>query len=329
MSRQVRSPACGSPDTSSTRSRSRTPLTATTARLLSSSSSWRPGSAANSRMVCPPCSIGTSMECSRLTGTPTAVGSAPSIASMTVAISPASAAGSTTSRVMVTVLSTMPKLGAWTIRRRRSCSSRSPVSSTWNGAGARPADRAEPASWTWPSVIAMTPARRCSGMSTSASRTAAISRVPSSAPDRPEPDTSTRSTITSVSRAKRSSRAAMAALVRSGRSPIAWLAVRSTATTTTSERGSRRSATIDGLASASTSSASARARHQPPRARRTSTKTATTAATAPSAAITGQGTSGPKARSIASGIIGRASRGWRGRGPGRPCSCRSARTSPG
>ena len=41
--RQARSPACGSPDTSSTRSRSRTPLTTKAARLLSSVSSLRAG----------------------------------------------------------------------------------------------------------------------------------------------------------------------------------------------------------------------------------------------------------------------------------------------
>src|SRR3546814_287832 len=43
MLRQARSPACGSPDTSSTLKRSRTPFTTTAARLLASVSSSGPG----------------------------------------------------------------------------------------------------------------------------------------------------------------------------------------------------------------------------------------------------------------------------------------------
>ena len=48
--RQVRSPECGSPDTSSTRSLSRTPSIATTARLLTSVSSFSSGEASISTM---------------------------------------------------------------------------------------------------------------------------------------------------------------------------------------------------------------------------------------------------------------------------------------
>ena len=57
--RHTRSPACGSPETSSTRSRSRTPLMATTARLFSSVSSAGPGSAISSTTFSPPWVTGT------------------------------------------------------------------------------------------------------------------------------------------------------------------------------------------------------------------------------------------------------------------------------
>src|SRR3990170_3037906 len=57
--RQVRSPACGSPDTSSTRSLSRTPSIDTTARLLTVVSSPSIAEASISTMFGPPCGIGT------------------------------------------------------------------------------------------------------------------------------------------------------------------------------------------------------------------------------------------------------------------------------
>ena len=55
--RQVRSPECGSPDTSSTRSLSRTPSIETTARLLTGVSSPSSGEASISMMFCPACGI--------------------------------------------------------------------------------------------------------------------------------------------------------------------------------------------------------------------------------------------------------------------------------
>src|ERR1700752_4407421 len=58
--RQVRSPECGSPETSSTRSLSRTPSMATTARLLTSVSSFSSGEASISMMLGPACLISKS-----------------------------------------------------------------------------------------------------------------------------------------------------------------------------------------------------------------------------------------------------------------------------
>ena len=49
--RQVRSPECGSPETSSTRNLSRTPSIETTARLLTSVSSFSSGEASISTML--------------------------------------------------------------------------------------------------------------------------------------------------------------------------------------------------------------------------------------------------------------------------------------
>ena len=57
--RQARSPACGSPDTSSTRSLSRTPSIETTARLLTVVSSSSSGAASISTMFGPACGICT------------------------------------------------------------------------------------------------------------------------------------------------------------------------------------------------------------------------------------------------------------------------------
>src|SRR6266566_3506297 len=59
--RQVRSPACGSPDTSRTRSLSRTPSMETTARLLTPVSSPSRGEASISTMFAPAWGIGTVM----------------------------------------------------------------------------------------------------------------------------------------------------------------------------------------------------------------------------------------------------------------------------
>ena len=58
--RQVRSPECGSPETSSTRSLSRTPSIATTARLLTGVSSFSSGEASISTMFGPACLMSTS-----------------------------------------------------------------------------------------------------------------------------------------------------------------------------------------------------------------------------------------------------------------------------
>ncbi len=106
--RQVRSPACGSPETSSTRSRSRTPETETAARLLASVSSLSPGTASISTTLGPRRLISTPT----CTGSPTRakarMGSPPSIDSATSAGEPRSAAESCTISSKVARSPTMP-----------------------------------------------------------------------------------------------------------------------------------------------------------------------------------------------------------------------------
>ena len=90
--RQVRSPACGSPETSSTRIFSRTPSAAITARLLAGVSSPGAVSSSTSRMFWPACGNGMSI----FTGRPMAVvtfsSARPSRRTLSVTISEASVA---------------------------------------------------------------------------------------------------------------------------------------------------------------------------------------------------------------------------------------------
>ena len=138
--RQVRSPACGSPETSSTRSLSRTPSIETTARLLMAVSSLSSGEASISTMFCPACGIGTLM-----------LHAARPARTLRVSIDLAVAADrdlrgrrrapwSSTRNVMVCGCPTMPKRGAETSTTRRSRSSGWPVISACTGA-AKPSAR--------------------------------------------------------------------------------------------------------------------------------------------------------------------------------------------
>ncbi|GAV36983.1 hypothetical protein ROTAS13_04673 [Roseomonas sp. TAS13] len=169
--RQVRSPACGSPETRSTRSRSRTPLIVTTARLFRVETSPGRSSAATSTTVGPPRSIGTAMRCSRPSGTLSTRGAAPS-RRMVRRTAPPSAAPAGTPRSSATTRSsterpTMPKPGASITRSRRSTSPGRPASRAWKGASRAgpPAAPGGGMSWTCPSVRATMPARRARGIS--------------------------------------------------------------------------------------------------------------------------------------------------------------------
>ena len=124
--RQVRSPACGSPDTSSTRSLSRTPSIETTARLLTGVSSFSSGEASISTMFGPACGIGieTLTVLPGLTLRRSSV--SPSRRTVTCAGAPG-APWSSTRNVMVCDWPTMPKRGAVTRTTRRSRSPRWPV----------------------------------------------------------------------------------------------------------------------------------------------------------------------------------------------------------
>ena len=186
MLRHTRSPACGSPETSSTLNRSRTPLTTTAARLLTSVSSCGPASTESSTMLLPPWSIGIDSVTSRPTGTICACAAPPSLRQVSLASAAETSVvsgKSSTRTVSGTSLPTRPKLGACLTTSRRSPSFGWPESSTFSGAPSWAAvTLASPAgtSCTSPSVSMTTPARRWRGTSASSRLSAAKSRVPSS-----------------------------------------------------------------------------------------------------------------------------------------------------
>ena len=115
----MRWPGCGSPETSSTRSRSRTPFTVNTARLLRSVSSPSTGGTDSSTTLAPPWVMGISTRTGRPTTAGRARGASPSIDSATCVAPPGVALPSGSTRTMaVTVLPTKPKAGAVSTARR-------------------------------------------------------------------------------------------------------------------------------------------------------------------------------------------------------------------
>src|SRR5882672_10486551 len=179
--RQVRSPECGSPETSSTRSLSRTPSIDTTARLLTVVSSRSSGEASISTMLGPACGIAicTSTVWPVVTVRWSSV--SPSRLILTWA-RPAGAPVSSTRNDTVCCWRTMPKRGAATRTTRRSRSSGAPVISACSGAAKPSAPTSAGTSWTRPSVIMKAPATRSGGTSESVAVSAWNSRVPSVSP---------------------------------------------------------------------------------------------------------------------------------------------------
>ena len=289
--RQVRSPACGSPETRSTRRRSRTPFIWITAALLRAVSSPGASGVAKRMTLLPPCGRVTGSSRSSPTGTSKTVGSAPSTEMESGArprISTGTAPSSSRRSVSVTSSPRMAKAGAPRTVSRLSQSEARPVVRTWKGAGS---SGSASASCACPSVRAMTPATRALGSSESAWASAAPSRVP---PSPGASGTETRRTSVFGRAARRAASASAAAAVRSARSPMRWEAVASSARITMSGRGSRSSVWSDGPASASTSAAAARARsHQPGRPRQ-SASSAAARARALSATTSAQGKAGSK-----------------------------------
>ena len=236
----MRSPGCGSPETSSTRSLSRTPSMVTTALLLIAVSS--PGSVAtsSSKMLSPAWSIGArDVESSRRCARRSVASALPSRLTVTVAGSPWSALSSTRTPI-VWFLPTMPKRGASTSSSRRS---RSPVVA---GDRARAAARGSRApstlagmSWTTPSVIRIAPPMRSGGVSASALRSAANSSVPLLSGSSRGLSTKCASTLSIAPSCLATS--ARAASVCAARSPMRLEPERSTTTATTSFSGRRSS----------------------------------------------------------------------------------------
>src|ERR1700722_7011740 len=290
--RQVRSPAWGSPETSSTRNLSRTPSISTTARLLTVVNSPGSGAASISTMFWPPCGFAISTFCGMPTGTVRVSMTSPSRRTVTAALV-SLVPWSSTLYVMVCDWPTMPKRGAAIRATRRSRSSLLPVMSAWIGAAKPSAPASCGTSWTRPSVIMMTPATRSVGTSASVVPSAVNNRVPSVSPSA-WPASTTRTSRPGIW-LSRSTTPARAASVCCVRSPKLWLGLLSTTTTATELKGSRSSRVSDGLASASTTSASASARIVAPRLRDTNSNSARTTAAAMATHNTGSATSGANA----------------------------------
>src|SRR6516165_5256451 len=277
---QVRSPAWGSPETSSTRSLSRTPSIDTTARLCTAVSCPSTGAASISTMLGPACATGTST----LTGWPTRTlrfsTVSPSRRIATWAL-PGGTPSSTTRKVMVCDCPTMPKRGAVISATRRSRSFLWPVIKACSGASKPSAAMSAGTSCTRPSVIMTTPATRSRGTSAKAAPSAVKSRVPSVSPS--DSPASTKRTSRPGMCPSRSASSARAACVCCVRSPSSWLGLLSTTTTAIELKGSRSSRVNDGLASASTNKASAAMRTAAPRLRASTSIAASTTVTASAA----------------------------------------------
>ena len=285
----MRSPACGSPETRSTRSFSRMPSIVTTARLFAVVSSSASASASISTTFGPPCSIRTVSE----NGAPVRTSRRricwPSRRTVTSA-EPVPPRSSTWART-VWSLPTMPKRGASVSAMRRSRSSGRPVTSACSGAR-KPRSAVEAGmSCTTPSVTMTTPARRSGGTSASAFDSAENSRVPSSFSASPA---STKRGSTSGIAPRRRCSSARTLSVIAARAPSVCEVERSITTATTSFTFSRSSWISDGLASAATTSASAAARTSatgPRDSAATRTSAATAAASAHRARRGGEGRS--------------------------------------
>ncbi len=184
-------------------------------------------------------------------------------------------------------------------------------------------------SWIWPSVMATMPARRPRGMSASAWRWRRQSRVPSW----PASGTLTRAQVHARQAGGLGGqrRGGAAGAGQRGRPPAWRRSCRSPAARCRTGSGG-----FPGPAWARRARRAGRRRR--PRARRRRGRGATGRCRRPGAAGTASrassqtGSTGCEAQGgdgLADHATGPAVRGWRARAPGRPCSSRSARTSPG
>src|SRR5216684_1287586 len=290
--RQVRSPACGSPETSSTRSLSRTPSIDTTARLLTGVSSPSSADASISTMLAPACGIGICTLTFSPLRTLRVSKVSPSRRTVTCA-GPGGTPESSTRNTSVWLCPTMPKRGAETSTTRRSRSSGWPVIRACTGAENPNAAASAGTSCTRPSVTRMAPAVRSGGTSASAAPNAANNRVPSVSPSASAAST-TRVSSPGM-RASRCASAARTASVCTSRSPKPWLGLLSMITTATEDSGWRSSRVKEGLASASASNARPAMRSGAPRLRMNSSSPATRTTAAKAAHSTSTGTSGANA----------------------------------
>ncbi len=184
--RQARSPACGSPETSSTRRFSRMPSMTWTARLFAVVISPSSGATSNCRILLPPRGTVKSSGMSVPGSTVSVAISLPLRRTVTRAVSPGPAPSSTTRNFSSCCSPTMPKRGALTTSMRRSNSSGRPVMSAWTGASKLEKAEGAGMSCTWPSVMKIAPPTRERGTSAMAElraskrRVEGVSEVPSS-----------------------------------------------------------------------------------------------------------------------------------------------------
>ena len=274
--RQVRSPAWGSPLTSSTRRRSRTPLIWITASLLRSVNSPSMKGVANCMTFMPPWGRSIGNSTSSFTGIWKDSGAPPSIA-MLSPTRPVSGAApwSSTRKVRVTGSPRIAKAGALLTTRRRSQSSSRPVSNTCSGAGRTVG--AAGRSCTRPSVSNTMPATRAWGSSANASDRVVMSSVPAS--PSPSPKVRTRNSVLGR-RVTSACRFSKASDVWLSRSEIRWLALSSTNAITMSDRLARSSCCKLGFAMAPKITMAAKARRPQPRSLRQTAKINPTAASA-------------------------------------------------
>ena len=208
---------------------------------------------------------------------------------------------------------------------RRSNSSGLPVMRPWIGASKPRLEASLGMSCTSPSVIMTAPATRAGDTSDNADESAPKRAVVASSEGEVPERASTVRTSNSGWRARLCLSAASAASVWEVRSPIVWLWLRSTISATTLFNGSRCSFRTTGLSNANRSAAIASTRITAPRMRVTISASARKIAGTARRAMTVQEKNG--AKSTDQVIIGRAFRAAPAHAPGRPCSCRSGRTS--
>ena len=181
-------------------------------------------------------------------------------------------------------------------------------------------------SWIWPSVIMMAPPSRSGGTSDSAWPRAANSRCRRArCRPRSRPNARRARRIAGTAEPLLERRATRWSARCARRYPGSGCGRRSRRRTLLS--GSRSSSCSSGLATASRSSAKLSRRSTAPRFERQNSSASSTAARSRDAPQQGPGHEGQEFERPAHRIIVPNARAGQGRAPGRPCSCRSVRTS--